>query len=576
MPGASEHLESQKRILENSATRTAALALAALLAYLPSFDAVFFLDDFRIILENPRLHNVLDLGAIWRFSEARFIGSLSFAANYTLHGDAVFGYHLVNFVIHLIAGLGLFWLVRGLIASPAIAGDRRTWIRWVPWIAVAIFLLHPLQTQAVTYIVQRYTSLMAMFYLASMAAFTWGRLRSSLPLLVLAAAGLGMAALSKQTAATLPLALLLIELLFFRRLSGRAWGVVLGSAVGVGLLTAWMLSLPAFDIPGITRETLQISRLDYLGTQMEVLWRYIGLFFLFGEQRLEYDIAIASGFSAPATLTLALAHCVLITAAATLWRKLPLLAFGVLFYYLAHLVESSVLPIIDVAFEHRTYLPNAGLALAAGYALALLVARLPGYRAGALLTLVVLAILTTSTYARNALWADRIAFLEHETQVTPTSQRAWTSLGKELMREARFHAALEALKQAAEIAARHEGGALRPPTILNMIFALHYTERNREAIELARNTPLEEFNQTEQAFYFEARGRAHLALGEFTQAREDLSRSARLSPTINAISFLANAEYELGNFRRARQLARQVLEAAPDNPLARDLMRRLE
>ena len=574
--GASEDLAIQKRMLELPPVWAVLLLLAALLAYLPSFNARFFLDDFRIILENPLLHDFFDFGAVWRFSEARFIGSLTFAANYTLHGEAVFGYHLVNILIHLLAGLGLFWLVRGLIASPAMADTERRWMRWVPWIAVAIFLLHPLQTQAVTYIVQRYTSLMALFYLASMAAFTWARLRNSLPLFALAAASLVLAALSKQTAATLPLAFLLIELMFFRRLSGRAWGLVLGSAAVVGLIAAWVLHLPAFDIPGMTRETDQISRIDYLATQMEVLWRYIGLFFLVGEQRLEYDIAIASGFSAPATLAMALGHCAVIAAAASLWRRSPLVAFGILFYYLAHLVESSVLPIIDVAFEHRTYLPNAGLALAAGYGLAVLIASLSRYHAGAVMAMVILAILTITTYGRNALWADRIEFLEHETQVTPTSQRAWTSLGKELMREGRFETALEALNQAARIAAQREDGSLRPPTVLNMIFALHYTDRNREAIELARNTPLENFNQTEQAFYFEARGRAHLALDEFTQAREDLTRSAGLNPTINAVSFLADAEYRLGNHARARQLAEQVLEAAPENPLARDLMRRLQ
>jgi len=569
-------LEFHNRMFERPAVQAAILLLAALVAYLPSFNARFFLDDFRIILENPLLHDVLDFGAIWRFSEARFVGSLTFAANYDLHGDAVFGYHLVNFLIHLLAGAALFWLTRGLLASPALQGARGGWTRWAPWVALAIFLLHPLQTQAVTYIVQRYTSLMAMFYLASMAAFAWARLRNSLPLLALALAALLLAALSKQTAATLPLALLLIELMFFRRLSGRAWGLVVGAAVVGGAIAAGLLALPALDIQGLTRETDQIGRIDYLATQMEVLWRYLGLFFLIGEQRLEYDIAIASGFAAPATWALALAHCALLACAAALWRKMPLVAFGILFYYLAHLVESSVLPIIDVAFEHRTYLPNAGLALAAGCVLAQLADRMNNRRAGALLVLIVLTVLTISTYARNALWADRIGFLEHETQVTPTSQRAWTSLGKELMREARFEAALEALEQAAEIAARHEDGALRPPTLLNMIFALHYTGRNREAIELARNTPLERFDQTEKAYYFEARGRAHHALGEYRNAREDLLQSARLNPTINAVAFLAATEFELGNLARARQLARQVLEADPDNPLVRDLMRKMQ
>jgi len=567
-------LSTHKALFQSPPIWAAALLLAVALAYLPSFGVNFFLDDFRIILENPLLHEVLDFGAIWRFSEARFIGSLTFAANYSLHGEAVFGYHLVNFLIHLLAGLALFWLARGLFASPAMQVARGPWVRWAPWIAVAIFLLHPLQTQAVTYIVQRYTSLMAMFYLLSMAAYTWARLRHSAPLLVLSIAGLGLAALTKQTAATLPLAVLLIELMFFRRLSGRAWALVLGSAVVAATTAAWLLTLPALDVTGLTRETDQISRVDYLATQMEVLWRYIGLFFLIGEQRLEYDISIASAFSAPATVAMAMAHGAVIAVAAALWRRLPVVAFGVLFNYLAHLVESSALPIIDVAFEHRTYLPNAGLALAAGYVLAKLAARIPRYGTGALVTMATLVFLATSTHARNALWAERIDFLEHETRVTPTSQRAWTSLGKELMREARFEAALRALKEAARIADRHEGGSLRPPTVLNMIFALHYTGRNREAIELARNTPLDAFNRTERAFYHEACGRTYLALGDAPAAREELTKSARLNPTINAVSYLAAAEFELGNRARARQLAEQVLEADPNNPVARELLQR--
>lgn len=551
------------------------LLVLAVIAYLPSFNAWFFLDDFRIILENPALQNVFDPIAVWRFSEPRFIASLSFAANYTLHGESVFGYHLVNFAIHCAAAAALGLLLHALLRAPALADSAPAWTRWIPWIAAAIFLLHPLQTQAVTYIVQRYTSMMAMFYLAALAAFAWGRLRGSWKLYLATAAFAVLAMLSKQTAATLPLAIVLVELLFFRRLRPRGVGILaLASALGA-LLAFWLLTLPAFDVAGLTRETEQISRIDYLATQMEVLWRYIGLFFLVGEQRLEYTIAVADGFTRSLTVVMALGHLALIAIGFLAWRRAPLVAFGILFYYLAHAIESSFLPIIDVAFEHRTYLPNAGLALAAAAGLAWLATARLRWRAGAVATLAVLALLAGATWARNSLWADQIEFLRAETQLSPDSQRAWTSLGKELMREGEFRQALTALEQAAEIAERHEDGNLRPPTILNMIFALHYTERNREAVELANNTPLEAFNQTERAFYYEARGRAHFGLGEYNRAREDLTRSARLNPTINAISFLAAAEYQLGNHPRARQLAEQVLEAAPENPLARDLMRRL-
>lgn len=569
-------MESAKRIIIHPATWVTTLLLATLLAYLPSFDARFFLDDFRIILENPLLQNVFDIAAVWRFSEARFIASLTFAANYTLHGESVFGFHLINFLIHVVAGIGLFWLIRGLLQTPALAAGDPAVLRWVPWIAVAIFLLHPLQTQAITYIVQRYSSLMAMFYLASMAAFVWARLRGSIPLFGLALACLMLAGLSKQTAATLPLALLLIELLFFRRPSPRAWGATLAAAAGVAIAGAWLLTTPAFDITGVTRETDQISRLDYLATQMEVLWRYIGLFLLIGEQRLEYDIATAQGFSAAPTIFMALAHLALIVVAAALWRKLPLVTFGILFYYLAHLIESSFLPIIDVAFEHRTYLPNAGLALIAGHAMGTVAQRVSRYRAGVAAVIVTLATLATVTHARNTLWSDRIAFLENETRVTPGSQRAWTSLGKELMRDGKFSDALEAMEKATETAERNDGGSLRPPTMLNMLFALHYTERNREAIELAMEIPLGDLNTTEQAYYYEARGRAYLGLGEYNRARDDLERSARLNPTINAMTYLAVAEFQLGNRARARNLARQVIQVAPDNPLAGEIMQRTQ
>jgi len=549
------------------------IALLAVIAYWPSFQVPFFLDDFRTLLENPMLQNAFDPAAVWRFSESRFIASWTLAANYTLHGEAVLGYHVVNFVVHLVAGGALFAFVRALLVSPVpAAGGEASWARWMPWIALALFLLHPLQTQAVTYIVQRYTSLMAMFYLLSLALYAWGRIRGSIPLLLASLAALLLAALSKQTAATLPVALLLVELLFFRRLSGRQWGLVVAAlAIGAVALFA-LLHWAPLDRLGVTRETDAVTRLEYLATQVEVLWRYIGLLFFVGDQRLEYALPFADDFSEPSTALFALGHIAVIGIAASLWRRLPLVAFGVLFYYIAHAIESSIFPITDEAFEHRTYLPNAGFFMAAAVGLAWLVGHWTRLRAGAVLAAIVVLILTGTTYARNALWSDRIAFLEHETRMSPESQRAWTGLGKELMREGRFANALAALRQAERIATDNDG-ELRPTTILNMIFALHYTDRHREALRLADATPLGPFNETERAFYFEARGRVQLALGAPSAARDDLERSARLNPTPNAIAFLAEAERRLGNPARARQLARSVLDASPEHPLAIEVLR---
>lgn len=552
------------------------MVIATVVVYYPSFSVWFFLDDFRIILENPALQNAWNPMAVWEFSAMRAIASWTLALNYTLHGESVFGYHLVNLLIHLGAGAAVWWLVRGLLHSPVLSDRQEPWMRWIPWLAVAIFLLHPLQTQAVTYVVQRYTSLMAMFYLLSMAAFVAARLRASTPLYLLSLAALALAMFSKQTAATLPLALILIDLLFFRRLNARAWSAVIGTMVLTGLILAWLLTLPAFDIRGITRETLSISRLDYLATQMEVLWRYIGLFFLVGQQRLEYDLAVASGFSELKTILFTLGHLALIATGLALWRRLPLVAFGILFFYLAHVVESSYFPIIDVAFEHRNYLPLTGLALCSAVGLAWLCHRLTGFRLGVVITAGLLTTLAVHTHARNSLWADPIAFLEHETQVSPNSERAWTSLGKELMREHRFRRALAALENAFEIAAQDVDIQVEPATIVNMIFALHYNDRHRQAIELANQMPVDAFTPIELSFYYEARGRAYFAMEQYGQARSDLEQSARIMPSENSIAFLAATELRMGNRVRARQLAQEVLRVAPNHPVARDIIRELD
>jgi tetratricopeptide (TPR) repeat protein len=545
----------------------------AFIAYWPSFNAPFFLDDFRIILENRMLQDYLDLGAIWNFSPARFIVSWTFAVNYGMHGNSVLGYHALNFAIHILSGAGLFWLVRGLLRAQFRGNELPTWYRWLPWLVLGIFLLHPLQTQAVTYIVQRYSSMMAMFYLATLALFVWARVKNSGIMMAASCCAMLLAFFCKQSAATLPLAIVLIELLFFQRLQTRSWIVVNVAALLAFLCLFTLLHWPPVDVVGVTRETGSISRIDYFATQMQVLWRYIGLFFGFGEQRLEYVVETADGFREAHTWLLALSHLLAVGIGAALWRRAPLIAFGILFYYLAHGIESSIFPISDVAFEHRTYLPNAGLCIVVSSALVRLFVSLRLLRTAVIIVVGISLGLTVATFARNELWSDRIQFLQRETQLSPGSQRAWTSLGKELMRAGRFQDALDALREAKRIAVQKDEGELRPPTILNMIFALHYTGRDREAIALANATALRNLSSTERAYLFEARGRARLELRQLRAARADLTRSSRLNPTPNAVAYLAEAERRLGNRARAIQLAREVLRTTPGHPLAQQIVR---
>jgi hypothetical protein len=209
-----------------------ALAVIVAAAYWPSFSVPFYLDDYHNIVENPRLHDVTNWQAIWEFAPQRFIGSLTLAFNYALHGPAVWGYHLGNALFHLIAGFALWALLAAIVRSPAVDKGASPWLLWLPLIGAAIFLLHPLQTQAVTYIVQRYASLVAMFYLASLAAYAWGRLHGSRTLLLAALVLATLAVFTKQNAVTVFPALLLTELLFFRSLDRRGVALLVAATAG--------------------------------------------------------------------------------------------------------------------------------------------------------------------------------------------------------------------------------------------------------------------------------------------------------------------------------------------------------
>jgi hypothetical protein len=236
------------------------MAALGLLAYSNTFDASFHLDDHHSIGTNPTLKDPASfiepskaerlMGGLYPSFKNRFIGYLTFAVNYRLHGLDVLGYHLTNLAIHFLNGLLLYSLVllNGLLlyslvlftfSTPKMEGSRlKDQLRLVALFAASLFVLHPIQTQAVTYIVQRFASLATMFYLGSMVFYVKWRLRNTkyqnsnikikvnmkfrnlyFPFLnfnfFLSLLFAILAMKTKQIAFTLPLAVVLYEFMFF-------------------------------------------------------------------------------------------------------------------------------------------------------------------------------------------------------------------------------------------------------------------------------------------------------------------------------------------------------------------------
>lgn len=437
--------EAAERTTRDAWLAAAVICAATLLAYSNSFDAAFQLDDEPNIVSNPRLR---DLGALWPPSGSRWVGLLTFAINYRVGGLDVFGYHLVNFLVHLTNALLLHRLTALTLRTPALrsAGAGPLLRRHLPLAAALLFAVHPLATQAVTYIVQRFTSLATLFFLLALALHAQARLapeggeegRAGAGWLHVLSFLSAIAAMrTKEIAVTLPMVAAAYEILFFRTrrpalllpLVAAAALVPLGRLADVGVTG------------GLLSETPKISRWDYLLTQSRVVVLYLRLLVLPVGQNVDHDVPLSTSPAEPAVLG-ALAILLGIAGIATfaLLRSRranraagSLFFFGVTWFFATLSVESSIIPIRDVAFEHRVYLPSAGATVALATVLLCAAGRVlagaPVARQAAFALVLTALPLAAATHARNRVWKDEVTLWTDAMAKSPGKERPRIMLG---------------------------------------------------------------------------------------------------------------------------------------------------
>ncbi|OQW94118.1 MAG: hypothetical protein BWK79_07555 [Beggiatoa sp. IS2] len=589
------------------------LAIAVGVAYGHTLDVPFYLDDFSSIEENPIIYHWQGFIELWRYANVRIVGYLTFALNYQIHQFQVPGYHLVNIFIHFLAGWAVWGLLQGLMRTPVLAPILSDTIkRWLPLVIALIFVLHPLQIQAVTYIVQRVASLAAFCYLASLACFLRARLqptfgKSAIFWTVACLLFALMGFFTKQNTFTLPLSLLLIELIFFPQ--NQRSRLIVGSITVVGLMMAWVIVAWVFGqnplslqaMLALTKETTTISRTAYLATQTHVLWTYISLFLWPASSHIDYNYPIVEGFLYThanyhfiakilhsETLWLALGHFLLITVALFNIRRLPLVTFGILFYYLAHMVESSFIPIRDVIFEHRTYLPNLGLCVLLGW---LLVEQLPRWlekigiappetkKFVSIFIIALLVTLTVATWYRNNMWRDPIALWEHNTRQSPDKQRGWVILGKHYIQANEPAKAIDALNRAIERKSNTEGTSLvTAETALNLVVALKMQKRYDEALKWvndALNNP--QLPPSDRAKFLVNQGNIFYEQKRYSEAETAYRQALTFDPhSLNAHNNLANILARMGHFEEAMALFKKVLTIDSSNTAAKENLQKLQ
>lgn len=459
------------------------LALGAF-AYANSLHGAFAFDDRIEIRDNVAIR---DLGTFlgpagYRAYPNRFVGYATFALNYRLGGLDPFGYHLVNLAIHLLASLLVYRLVRQILRTPRVrASSLASSPGAIAFVAAALFATHPLGTQAVTYIVQRLTSLTALLYLLTVSLYlAWrladapGRgstLRRGLLLASMLLSAL-LAVRTKEIAFTLPATLVLIEWLLFPPGGVRRWiGIAPVALVALLIPLSWVdlggtATQVAASADRVTRLLTSVSRVDYLRTQSVVLCEYLRLLAWPSGQNIDHDIPIYTSTLAPRvllslTVLAGLAGLAVWAAWGTgrssgrrldpAWR---VVALGIGWFFVTLAVESSVIPIVDVIYEHRAYLPSVGVFMG----VAVLVGR--GFQKAApaaaprltVLTGIALSLLLGSiTLQRNAVWADPVSLWSDAVGKSPNKARPHQNLGESFDAMGRLDEAEREFRRAVEI-----------------------------------------------------------------------------------------------------------------------------
>ena len=362
--------------------------------YSNTFDASWHFDDNTAIVEN---YDIRDLKGTINIRNilsgtSRWIGFLTFAPNYHFGKLDVLGYHIVNISIHLISAILVYFLMLLSLKTPCLKDNKiSNYAASLSLVSGLIFVAHPIQTQAVTYITQRFTSLATLFYLLSLVFFIKARLQKERGKSFFSPSHLGcylvsliaafLAMRTKEITITLPAIILLYEICFFSP-SPRTLSKKLLYLTPL-LLTFFIIPLLRYrvtlfgvsggvfmgiaevgDVIGdATQETTAISRTDYLLTQFNVIVTYIRLLLFPVNQNLDYDYPISRTlFEFPTFFSFLLLISIVIFGV-WMFKRSRLISFGIFWFFITLSVESSIIPIRDVIFEHRVYLPSVGFVI---------------------------------------------------------------------------------------------------------------------------------------------------------------------------------------------------------------------
>lgn len=445
--------------------------------YSGSLENSWHFDDFPNIVKNKNIQ-IENLSwnqikkSFYSHNEDRIsrpLSGLSFALNYLFFGLDLKSYHIVNILIHVLCCITVYLVfittLNICIEKNNVSIPKHLVID-IALLGAVLWAIHPIQTQAITYIVQRMASMAALFYVIALYCYLKFRLQSvdiiKILLFLLCILFWVAGMLSKENVVLLPLSIIAYELIIFRtRLIYNKKFVFL-----IFLCFAFMIVVSLFLISGKLVQFFE-NAYEYRPhtmwqrfiTQPIILVRYILLLFLpiADFLTLESNIFASKGLlSPPITFFSNILIYILIFMSIFFSKKFPLVCFSLIFYFVNHLIESTVID-LELYFEHRNYLPSIFIYLTISCYLIYFIYLYKNLNKKYLYFL--LSILTTSiivsegnaTYLRNEIWKDEISLNLDNIEKSPLNLRGYNNLAAEYIKLDQKEKALDYLKQAEKI-----------------------------------------------------------------------------------------------------------------------------
>ena len=426
--------------------------------YSSNDNASWHFDDYPNIVDNPLLHindfkfKNFKAALFATYNDGQYSGKqiyrpvsmLTFALNWYIGKDNVLGYHIVNNAIHLVAAFFLFLTILNLLMSPNLRGKYQGKEYLIAFLSAILWAVNPIQTQAVTYIVQRMASLAAMFYIIGI--YFYLRTRLSPPgykrfLFIVGSLFSFILALgSKENTVTFPIAVVMIEILFFQDLSEKnSRRKMIASLVFVGVSMAAILMILYINgyIPNVLKgyEKRPFTLNERLMTESRIIIYYLSQIFYPMASRLSlvHDINISTSLFKPwTTIPSILAIILILGIGFSQAIKKPIIAFGIFFFFINHIIESTIIP-LELIYEHRNYLPSFFLFFPVATGLIWMIdyfkKKNPSIQKLLVVSTAILIFsLCTGTIVRNRVWATEKTLWEDCIIKTPGLTRPYHNL----------------------------------------------------------------------------------------------------------------------------------------------------